>query len=91
MLSSLQENSLAVAVMVFIDGLEKTHWSGRPTDFLRELNLFVDKRAHSSRDWPQNAVALSKRLQALQAGLRRQGIDVQLSRGKERRITIIRI
>jgi hypothetical protein len=88
MLDSLQENPLAAAVMSFVDDNAAAVWSGTPTKLLQELSVFVGSRSQYSRDWPQTASTLSKRLLPLQAALRRQGIDVALSRGKERVITI---
>ena len=88
MLDSLQENPLAAAVMSFVDDNVAAVWSGTPTKLLQELCVFVGSRSQYSRDWPQTASTLSKRLLPLKAALRRQGIDVTLSRGKERKITI---
>ena len=88
MLDSLQENPLAAAVMSFVDDNAAAVWSGTPTKLLQELSVFVGSRSQYSRDWPQTASTLSKRLLPLQAALRRQGIDVALSRGKEHNITI---
>jgi hypothetical protein len=91
MLDSLLENPLAAAVMSFITESPKSQWSGTPSELQQELNFLVGRRSLGSQDWPQNPIALSKRLRSLQAGLRRQGIDVQLGRGHERKITITRV
>ena len=88
MLDSLQENPLATVVMAFAEDLPDGQWTGTPTELLQALNL---RTGGSSRDWPQNPIALSKRLRSLQSALQRQGIDVQLSRGKERRVTITKM
>ena len=88
MLESLQENPLATVVMAFAEDLPEGKWSGTPTELLKALYL---RTGGSSRDWPQNPIAMSKRLKPLQAALRRQGIDVQLRRGRERRITITKM
>lgn len=88
MLDSLLENPLAAAVMSFIADNPKGEWSGTPTDLLQELSFLVGNRSRYSQDWPQNPIALSKRLSPLQMALQRQGIDIVLSRGKERKITI---
>ena len=74
--------------MSFITDASKDQWSGTPTELLQELSFLVGNKSRYSQDWPQNPIALSRRLQSLQAPLRRQGIDVTLSRGKERKITI---
>ena len=88
MLDSLMENPLAAAVMSFVTESSKGDWSGTPTELLQELNLLVGNRSRYSQDWPQNPIALSKRLSPLIAALKRQGIKVTLGRGKERKITI---
>ena len=88
MLDSLQENPLAAAVMAFAEDLPDGRWSGTPTELLQALNFPSGER---SADWPQNPIALSKRLRSLQSALGRQRIDVQLGRGKERRVTITRL
>lgn len=91
MLESLLENPLAAAVLLFADDKVDDFWTGTPTDLLRELEARVGKRTPYSRDWPQNPISLSKRLRSLRSALRRQGIDVELSRGKQRKITIERM
>ena len=55
---------------------------------LEILSCFVSKQARYSRSWPKSASAFSKRLIALKAGLRTQGVEVILERGKYRKITI---
>jgi hypothetical protein len=84
---ALQDSALGAAILDFserIDGI----WSGTPAQMLHTLNSFVPRTTHRSREWPDNPIALSKRLQSLQAGLLTQGIKVDFARGKERRITI---
>lgn len=88
-LDSLLDNPLAAAVIEFVGDNEE--WFGTPGELLNKLNLFVTSGTQRSRDWPQNAISLSKRLSSLQAGLRSQGIDVQLGRGKHRRVTITKV
>jgi len=41
-----------------------------------------------TRQWPRNAIALSKRLQALKASLHGHGIGIEFGRGQERQIKI---
>ena len=88
MLESLLENPLASAVMSFAEEHVSGIWSGKPSELLHELNGVVGRRSQYSREWPQTASALSKRLRPLQAGLRRQGIEIEFGRGKHRNITI---
>jgi hypothetical protein len=87
-LDSLLENLLAAAVVEFAEDEVTDTWSGTPSELLAKLNSRAARGTQRSRDWPQNAIALSKRLVPLQASLLTQGIQVDLSRGKERNITI---
>jgi hypothetical protein len=83
----LQENALASAIVEFAEHIDD-FWTGTPSDLLIKLNKSVSAGTLRSRDWPQNAIALSKRLVPLQASLQSQGIKVELHRGKFRTITI---
>jgi hypothetical protein len=87
-LDSLLDNPLAAAVIQFAEDYDDDEWEGTPADFLARLNLITSNGTQRSRDWPQNPIALSKRLIPLQAGLQSQGIGVQLGRGKNRTITV---
>lgn len=88
MLETLEENPLAVAVMELVDGDRRDWWTGTPAELLKALSSAVDRRTTFSREWPVNAIALSRRLRALVPALRRQRIDVQFPRGHERQISI---
>jgi hypothetical protein len=87
MLESLESNPLATAIMDLVSG-DKDWWTGTPAELLEALDYRVNRRTLYSKDWPHNAIALSRRLQVLKPALRRQGIDISWSRGRERRITI---
>lgn len=87
-LDSLMENILAATLIDFCDALKEPIWRGAPSELLSELNALVTTGTTYSREWPQNAIALSKRLNGLKATLLSQGIDIQFGRGKERTITI---
>ena len=87
-LDSLQESLLASAMLDFAESLSDGRWLGAPTDLLNLLNVQASAGTQRSRDWPQNPIALSKRLIPLQAGLLSQGVAVELTRGKNRAITI---
>lgn len=88
-LDALQDSLLAAAVMNFAQShLNKGSWIGSPSELLIDLNKHADAGSQRSRDWPQNAIALSKRLIPLQASLLAQGISIELSRGKNRTIKI---
>ena len=86
-LNSLLENTLAVAVIQFAESLNKP-WNGTPSGLLDELTLEVSRITQRSPNWPQNSIALSKRLKVLQAGLKSQGVFVEFARHKERLIKI---
>ena len=88
MLETLEENPLAMAVMDLVNGGGRDWWEGTPADLLKALTGAVDHRTAYSRDWPVNAIQLSRRLRALVPALRRQRIDVQFPRGHERKISI---
>ncbi|MEN8206869.1 MAG: hypothetical protein ABFS24_12775 [Pseudomonadota bacterium] len=88
MLDSLLEDPLASAVMTFVSEKVDGDWSGKPSELLLKLNSFLGNKYRYSREWPQTASALSKRLKSLQAGLKRQGIKVEFGRGKHRNITL---
>ena len=85
---ALLDNSLAAAVLELGEALQEIKWSGTPTELLAVLNTMVSPGTQRSRNWPENAIALSKRLAPLQASLLSQGISVELSRGKTRTVTI---
>jgi hypothetical protein len=91
-LDSLMENLLSSMVIEFTSTQKKIiqtgQWSGTPAQLMSELNDLSTYRSIRSEEWPQNAIALSKRLNALKASLRTQNIDVELTRGKQRIITI---
>ena len=87
-LDALLENLLATAVLEFSEGQADGVWSGTPAELLAQLNFAATPGTQRSREWPQNVIALSKRLLPLQAGLLTQGVSLELSRGKHRTITI---
>lgn len=90
-LDTLMDNPLAAAIIAFIDAHADESWSGTPANLLTKLNQVVCFGTQRSREWPQNPIALSKRIAALQAGLLSQGIKIELSRGKQRTVTITKI
>ena len=87
-LDTLMDHPLAAAVLQLMEDLGDAPWSGTPAELLNKLNNLVATGTQRSREWPPNAIALSKRLVSAKGGLLTQGIDVQLSRGKQRQITI---
>ncbi len=88
---SLQENVLASALLDAIDHLTQggtVAWLGTPGQLLEVLSEQVSPATQRSRDWPANPIALSKRLQFLQAPFMTQGVEIQFRRAKERLIGI---
>ena len=89
--SALQDNLLGATLIEFADSLKSLSWTGSPTDLYQELTAIVSIATSRSRDWPQNPIALSKRLHPLQPALLSQNIDLTFARGKSRTITISKI
>lgn len=84
----LQGNSFAAAILDFADELKSSVWAGTPQELFVRLSEVYSINQQRSSDWPANAIGVSKRLNGLKASLLSQGIEVQLSRGKERKIII---
>ena len=87
-LDTLLDNLLAAAIVEFAEDSCGTNWRGTPTRLLEELNRRADKGTRYSREWPQNPVALSKRIGPLMASLASHGIMIVRHRGKVREISI---
>lgn len=87
-LDSILDNVLASTVLEFAHEHINGEWSGTPAALLVLLNKLAARESQRSKEWPLNTIALSKRLVGLQASLRTQGVTVELSRGKERTVTI---
>ena len=87
-LETLLDNSLAARIVEFSQTTTGQDWEGTPAELLTQLEKTVSPRIINSKDWPRNAIALSKRLVSLKASLQSQGISVELHRGKQRLITI---
>ncbi len=88
-LDTLLTNVLADAVYKFAKYGISGSWSGTPSTLLEKLGKYVDEKVLRNREWPNNAISMSKRLTSLQGSLRSQGITIEFSRGKDRMITII--
>lgn len=88
-LDSLLDNVLAAEVLKFAEShMDGPLWSGTPAEFLEELNKWAGLGNQTSRGWPGNPIALSKRLLPLQTALRAQGVLLELHRGKQRTVTL---
>jgi hypothetical protein len=91
MLDSLLEDPLAAPVLALVGDAVGACWSGAPAELLRKLDASATRRTPHPRGWPENEIALSKRLKALRVAFRRQGVDIRLSRSRTRVITITRV
>ena len=97
-LEALLENSLAAALLDFVDSLEEDEygaekeWSGTPRKLLEQLDFQRTSSPRRSSDWPDNEIAMARRLPGIVQALESQGVRLQLgARGRERRITITQI
>lgn len=90
-LETLLDNSLASAVIKFISDHHSDRWIGTPAQLLEQLQDNQPIRGLYAKDWPQNPIQLSKRLNALKASMETQGIRVEITRGKLRRIEITNV
>lgn len=87
-LDTLLEHPLADAVIAFMAARSGKAWGGSPSELLSGLSVMTPKSTQYSQDWPRSAISLSKRLTALKASFMTQGISIEMSRGKQRKITI---
>lgn len=86
-LDALQDNVFGSELLAFAKRQVDT-WGGTPTQLYRALSERPTLDAQRLSDWPDNPIAMSKRLVPLIASLEAQGIKLQLKRGKERQIII---
>lgn len=87
-LDTLMENTLSASIIAFCERHGGGMWTGTPTEFYQELCSLVAQRTLYGRDWPNNPIALGKRLTGLKASLASQGINIDMSRGRQRNITV---
>lgn len=86
-LDALQDNLFASELLAFAKRQSRP-WTGTPTQLYRALTEAGAHEFGRSRDWPDNAIAMSKRLMPLVASLDAQGVRLQFKRGKTRQIII---
>lgn len=82
------EDPLASTIHELVTASSKGELNFTPSQLLNELRQSLPQGDPRVRLLPTSPIALSKRLQALTMALGSQGIDIQFTRGKERRITI---
>ncbi len=90
-LETLLDNVLADALLQFVAHEVHGQWSGTPAQLHTELSRIAGLSTTRSREWPQNPIAMSRRLRGLQASLLTQGVRVEMGRGKYRTITITNV
>jgi hypothetical protein len=90
MLDTIQENPLAYTVLEMAKEYQENPWEGSPNQLLVQLNSRSSRHIRfSNLQWPQNPIALSKRLATLQNTLKVQGVILKLGeRKKHRQITL---
>jgi hypothetical protein len=87
-LDSVMDSLLGATVLEFAE--KQREWAGTPAELHGELGKLVSVSAERSRDWPSNPISMSRRLAVLVPALLTQGVQVEFTRGRERRITITR-
>lgn len=88
---SVLEDPLASTLYDMMTEGGEHRWEGTPTELLSAVVHSLGTYDSKQRLLPNNPISLSKRLNALKAPLRSQGIEVTFTRGKERRITIVNL
>lgn len=85
---AIQSNPVGEAIIKFMESNRK--WDGTSTDLLKELINVAEKENInvSSSGWPKAANSLSRRLNEIKSNLKDIGIDIQIVKGKERKIII---
>lgn len=87
---TITENPFAMALIRFAKNNAPSGWSGTPTDLLTSLEVIVGCRvANRSRQWPQNPIAMSKRLKVIAGILEEHGVFIE-SRHTTTRIIDVR-
>lgn len=89
MLETLQDNTLGMTLLNFAANLPEGHWIGTPTKLLDRLEELVPQRVtYRQTEWPQNPIALSKRLKPLTVAFKSQGLDILFSHSTHRQIEV---
>jgi hypothetical protein len=85
-LDSVMDSLVGATVLEFAE--KHGEWTGTPTELLTELGKLVTVSAERSREWPSNPISLGKRLAVLIPALLTQSVVVDVTRGRDRRVTI---
>jgi hypothetical protein len=88
-LDTITENPLAMAIIKFAKDNATSGWSGTPTELLTKLEAIVgDRVTNRSRQWPQNPIAMSKRLKVIAGILEEQGLFIEFRHTTTRMIDV---
>jgi phage/plasmid primase-like uncharacterized protein len=74
--SAIDDDLVATALRAFINQ-HQSPWHGTTAELLEALTAFVGDSQSKSKDWPQNARALTGHLQKAKGSLRRIGITIK--------------
>jgi len=88
-LETLLENPLFSAVIDLCEKNKDKVYESTPSKLLAQLTWDASSTDLRSPDWPKSASSLSKKLTSLIPALLEQSVIVELSRGKERKITLM--
>jgi hypothetical protein len=80
---------LASVLFRWVRELGNDDWKGTPSELRKRLVASLEFGSSLHKGFPDNAIALSKRLKALSVPLLSQGIEISFSRGRERQIHVI--
>lgn len=87
--SAIDDDLVATALRGFINE-DQSEWTGTTTELLEALTKWVGEKQANSKDWPQNARALTGHLQKAKGALRRVGITIR-TRGRTNKGRVMKI
>ena len=85
---ALEVDEVAVAVMALIKRSENGKWAGTATELKTELETIVEDRICRLKSWPNQANALSGRLNRCATLLRAKDIEIERGKSGDRYISI---
>ena len=80
------ENPVAMHLLAFMKS--KYLWEGTAQKLYTDLSVGMELSAQKDKFWPQAANALMRRINEIKPDLKALGVEVQQSRGEERRLLI---
>jgi hypothetical protein len=85
-IASVDAHPVGLTIRQLLEGAPE--WIGEPTELLKALNGCAADEIKRSRNWPQNARAVSACLRRLAQAFRRSGIELEFAHGKRRTIRL---